>query len=136
VKNLRISWKLVALFLLGAIGSGFYITRLRAFTLVEAQYLPAVQLVASQSAIVAVSNISPNDLDVTITTYGILGHILSTRSDTLAPGATSTLVVIAKGPMVFRTTVALGTQGAAVSDVELLDKTTGQVNAVLLPAVQ
>jgi hypothetical protein len=136
VKNLRISWKLVALFVLGAVGSFFYVTRSRAFTLIESQLLPAVQLLANQSAIIAVSNTSSSDLDLTITTYGLAGHMISQKTDTLAPGATTTLVVIAKNTMTFRTAIELGTQGAAVSDLMVLDKTTGQVSALLLPAVQ
>lgn len=136
MKNLRTSWKLVALFVLGAVGSFFYVTRSRAFTLIESQLLPAVQLVANQSAIIAVSNTSSNDLDLTITTFGLAGHMISQKTDTLAPGATTTLVVIAKNTMTFRTAIELGTQGAAVSDLMVLDKTTGQVSALLLPAVQ
>ncbi|MGO9127965.1 MAG: hypothetical protein ACLP6G_24135 [Terriglobales bacterium] len=140
MKNLKIPWKLVALFVLGAIGSVLYVTRSRAFTLVEIQYLPAVQLVAGQTAAVTVSNISANNLDVTITTHEAGGQILSTKNATLAPGATTSLVVIAKGGMGFWTGIALGASSSAISDVMTFDKVTGQVIAIapgeLLPAVQ
>lgn len=141
MKNLRISWKLVAFFVLGAIGSVFYVTRSRAFTLIELQFIPAVQLQASQSAEIAVSNVSANELEATITTFGLAGRVLSTKSLTLAPGATSTMMVTAgaNSPLTFRTTVALGTAGSAVSDVMTFDKTTGEIIVVcrglLLPAV-
>lgn len=142
MKNLKISWKLVALFVLGAIGSGLYVTRSRAFTLIEGQYLPYIELVASQSAQINVSNVSPNDLEATITTYGMAGHMISTQTTTLAPGATTSLVVIAKptGSLSFRTAISLSAAGSAVSDVMTFDKTTGEVIAIspglLLPAVQ
>ena len=137
MKNLKISWKLVALFVLGGIGSFFYVTRSRAFTLIELQLLPAVQLLPGQSAIIAVSNTSSNDVDATMSAYRANGTLLKQRTVTLAPGTTQTLVVIAgTDSQIFRTAIALSASQSAVSDVELLDKTTGQVTAVLLPAVQ
>jgi hypothetical protein len=136
MRNLKASWKIVALFVLAGIGSVFYVTPTRAFTLVETLNIPAVQLVDGQTAIIAVSNTSPNDLDVAINTIGIGGGVLSTKSATLAPGATTFLVVIAKSKMTFRTAIGLSAQGVAVSDLMVLDKTTGQVTALLLPAVQ
>jgi hypothetical protein len=88
--------------------------------------------VESQSAAVKVSNVSANNLDVVITTFGDGGHMLAQRNETLAPGATSSLVVIAKGgPLSFRATVALGSANSAVSDIMTFDETTGQVIAIL-----
>ncbi|MGA8153973.1 MAG: hypothetical protein WB952_23685 [Terriglobales bacterium] len=140
MKNLRISWKLVAFFVVGTIGSCFYVTRSKAFTQVESQYLPAVQLVASQSAAVKVSNITGNDLDITITIFKGNGEVLSRKSETLAPLATATRMITVKDATRIRAVVALGSAQSAVSDVLVFDKTTGEVSSaligLLLPAVQ
>jgi len=142
VKNLKISPKLIALFVLGAIGSIFYVTRSRAFTLIELQLVPATYLVASQSAEITVSNVTGNNLDVTITVFRESGMVMSTKTVTLAPMATATHTVqaAAGGPLTFRAAIELGTANSAISDVMTFDRTTGQVIAILpgalLPAVQ
>jgi hypothetical protein len=146
VKNLKISWKLVALFVLGAIGSGFYVTRSRAFTLIEKeiQYLPAVQLVASQSAAVKISNVSSETVDFTIEFFGDGSVFLARKAGEIGAGHTFTLPYVQPAgvpPSDIRAVIKLGTAQAVVSDMMTFDRTTGEIIVVvqpglLLPAVQ
>ena len=146
MKNLKTSWKLVALFLLGAIASSFYVTRSRAFTLIEKeiQFLPAVQLVASQPAAVEVSNISPDTVAVVIEIFGDGSRILARKQGEVGAGHTFILPYIQPAgvpPSSIRGVVRLGAAQAAVSSMLTLNKTTGQAIIVVqpglvLPAVQ
>ncbi|MGA8153972.1 MAG: hypothetical protein WB952_23680 [Terriglobales bacterium] len=144
MKNLRMSWKLVALFVLGAIGSCFYVTRSSAFTLIESQYLPAVQLVESQSAAVEVSNISSEAVEVEVKIISDSGRVLRKAGATVGAGRTFTVNYTqpaAVPPSSIRARVELGTAQAAVSSLLTFDKTTGQTiisiqPGILLPAVQ
>jgi len=146
MKNLRVSWKLVVLFLLGAVGSGFYVTRSRAFTLIEREidYLPAVQLVASQPAAVEVSNITADVLPVEILIFGDGSGVLARKQGEVGPGNTFILRYIQPAgvpPSSIRAAVKLGTAQSAVSSLLTFDKTTGVAiiavtPVLLLPAVQ
>jgi hypothetical protein len=132
VKKLTTSGKVVTLFVLGAILALSSAEQLRAFTLIEIVYLPAVQLVASQSAEVKVSNISTNDLELIITTFGDGGNVLTQKTKTLLPHQTFTLLVNARNVGTsFHTVIGLSAANAAVADVMTFDKTTGQVIAIL-----
>jgi len=132
VKKLRVSWKLVALFVLGAIGSGLYVTRLKAFTLIEVQYLPAVQLIASQEVAVNVSNFSAEPVTVNIQIFsgggGLLGEV---QSEVIEPGKTYSLSYVQSGGTVAaRAVVAAGTASSVVSSLVAFDKATRQVIAI------
>ena len=140
MKNLRISWKLVALFVLGAIGSGFYVTRSRAFTLIEkeVQFLPAVQLVASQPAAVEVSNISTGPVDVVIQIFGDGSRVLARKQGDIAAGHTLILPYIQPAgvpPSSIRAVVKLGAAQAAVSSMMTFNETTGQAIIVVQPGL-
>jgi hypothetical protein len=146
VKNLRISWKPIAFFVLGAIASGFYVTRSRAFTLIEKEidYLPAVQLVASQPAAVEVSNISADVLPVEILIFGDGSRVLERKQGEVGPGNTFILSYIQPAgvpPSSIRAVVKLGAAQSAVSSMMTFNKTTGAAiiavtPVLLLPAVQ
>lgn len=141
MKSLRVSWKLVALFALGAVGSFFYVTRVKAFTLIEIQYLPAVQLTIDQSAEITVSNVSTSSVEATISVFRTNGTLMKQKTLTLAPGTTGTLPVNAGAEgLMFRGAIALSAASAAVANEMAFDKTTGEVIAIqpalLLPAVQ
>ena len=143
MKNLRKSWRLVALFALLAVLSLTYVERTRAFTLIEIQYLPAVQVVAGQSAAVKVSNVSTASVDVVIAIFGgDGGTLLVSKTVSLAAGHTMSFPYsnTLTGNREIRAVVSLGTASAAVSDIETFDKTSGEVMValpfLLLPAVE
>jgi hypothetical protein len=135
MKNSKKSWKPVGLLALAAVLILGLVEQSRAFTLIElleTQYVPAVQLVAFQSAAVNVTNISGNTIGVMITTTNGNGVVLKQKSQAVAPGATFTVTETAGGlPFRFSTTIALDTAQAAVSDVETFDVNTGQVMTVI-----
>jgi len=135
VKKPTSSWK-IALFTLGVVISCINATESWAFTLIETQFLPAVQLGASQSAQIKVTNTSSNNLDVVITTFNDGGARLSQTSVTILPLHTQTVAVKsgATGPLSFRATLALSAANSSVADVMMFDKTTGQL-VVVLPFV-
>ena len=133
MKHFAQSWRLVAILALVAVVSLTYVKRTKAFTLIETQYLPAVQLSASQLASVKVTNVTSNAVEVEISIFADGGKILSQRTVTVPAVQTVTIPVQANaaGPLSFHTVVALGTAHSAISDVMLFDKTTGQVVAIL-----
>ena len=134
MKNLRTSWKVIALVAVGAILSVCYVIKSRGFTLIEIQYLPAVQLVANQSAWVNVSNVAMDSVDATIAIYSGNGALLATKTVTVASGQTSTLKYThpsGMAPNNIRAVVSLGTANAVVSDITAADVTSGQVIAIL-----
>jgi len=135
MKNLTKSWKLLALFAAAAIVSPCFVAQSRAFTLIEIQYLPAVQLVASQTALVKVSNVSIDVVDATVTFYGHTGNVLlASTSQSIAAGATfsfSYMHPATTGASDVRAVVTLGTAHATVSSLMTLDKVSGQVIAIL-----
>jgi hypothetical protein len=87
-KSLR---QLVALFALGTMLNLPFVEPARAFTQVESQFLPAVQLVASQSAQVSVSNFSAGSVMVTINIFNSAGSITVTKTATVAASRTFVL---------------------------------------------
>jgi hypothetical protein len=80
VKNLNKWWKLIALFAVAALASIGYVVRSRAFTLIELQYLPAVQLVADQSAAVKVSNVSTESVEFVLDIYAANRTLLVSKN--------------------------------------------------------
>jgi hypothetical protein len=133
----RGSRTLCASFALAAVLSIGLAERSSAFTLIELQFLPAVQLVEAQSSDVKVTNVTANSINVTITAYRDNATMLVQKTEMIAPGATFTLVVKAPStaPLSFHASIASDTANAAVADVMTFDKTTGQA-LLLLPAVR
>ena len=68
-ENLTKPWMLVALLAVGTILNVGYQQAAKAFTLVEIDYLPAVQLIADQRADITVTNVSGNSVTVVLTLY-------------------------------------------------------------------
>jgi hypothetical protein len=134
VKDLRKSWKLIAVFAVAAIASTGYVVRSRAFTLIELQYLPAVQLVADQSAAVKVSNVSTESVEFVVDIYGGNGTLLVSKTETLAAGHTYTLPYKQPAGTAsnnIRAVVSLNTAHVVVSDIMTFDKTSGEAIAIL-----
>lgn len=69
MRNLTKPWMLVALLAVGTILNVGYQQAAKAFTLVEIDYLPAVQLIADQRADITVTNVSGNSVTVVLTLY-------------------------------------------------------------------
>jgi hypothetical protein len=143
MKGLKRWWGLFALVAVAAAVSIGYVARSRAFTLVELdQYLPAVQLVAGQTAAINVSNLSAKSVSANVQVFGGDGGILVTQDLTLQPGQTIPVIFtntpaaagVPAGAMV-RGVVMLPNGGHVVSDIATFDVTTGEIIA-LLPAVQ
>ena len=132
MKNLRKSWKLIAVVAVVATATIGLVVRSRAFTLIEIQYLPAVQLVASQTAAVSVSNTSTESLEFIVDIYGKNGTLLVSKTGTLAAGQTFSLPYLntLSGNRVIRAVASLGTANVAVSDLLTFDKTSGEVIAI------
>lgn len=133
MNSLSKSWKKLATsFALVAILSLGYIEQSRAFTLIELLLLPAVQLVAAQSALITVTNATQNSVAAVITVFRSNGTVKEQKSVAIAQDLTVTLPVHASaaGPLTFHATIELDTANAAVADVMTLDQ-TGQVIAIL-----
>jgi len=133
VRNLRKWWKLIALFAVAAIVSICYVVRSRAFTLIEFQYLPAVQLVASQLVNVNVSNVTAESVEIIVDIYSGNGTLLVRKTETLAAGHTFILPYLQPSGTksnTIRAVIGLGTANAAFSDVVTFDKTSGEVIAI------
>lgn len=69
MRNLTKPWMLVALLAVGTILNVGYQQAAKALTLVEIDYLPAVQLIADQRADITVTNVSGNSVTVVLTLY-------------------------------------------------------------------
>ena len=137
MRNLTKSWMLVALLAVEATLNVGYQQTAKAFTLIEFNYLPAVQLIAEQRADIKVTNVSGDPVTVVLTVYNDEGIALARINHSIAAGTTFTHVVRAPstGPLGFHATVASDIAHATVSDAMAFDKSTGQVIAIL-PAVQ
>jgi hypothetical protein len=137
MRNLPMSSMLISVFAFGTILTCGYEEPARAFTLIELQLLPAVQLVAGQSAAIKVTNVSANSVVIAIITVtNDKGTVLTTEHPSIAPGTTFTLPVRASVdlPLGFHASIELGTAHAAIADVITFDKVTGEALA-MLPAV-
>jgi hypothetical protein len=127
---------LISLFAFGTILTGGYGGPARAFTLIELELLPAVQLVAGQSAAIKVTNVSANVVIAIIRVTRDNGTELTQEQGSIAPGTTFTLPVRGSVdlPTGFHASVAVSAAHAVTSDVITFDKQTGQALA-MLPAV-
>jgi hypothetical protein len=106
--------------------------------MVETELLPAVQLVANQSACVFVANVSTESFSGAIDIYGGTGALLLSKPVTVPAGQTTCLTYThPKGasPNNIRAVVSLPNGGDVVSDIATVDVTSGHLIAVL-PAVQ
>ena len=134
MKKLKSLWRLLVLFALVATLSLSYVQRSRAFTLIELQLLPAVQLIDNQAAAVEVSNISSESVDVVVSLFMGDGSMLLSKSATIVPGRTLTVpykqAATGAGGLI-RGVVASSTANAVVSDIMTFDKTSGEIIAVL-----
>jgi hypothetical protein len=135
MRHLKKSW--LYLFAAGAILNVGGEHSARAFTLIERSWLPAVQLIAGQSADIKVTNVSLNSIIVELRTFRDNGTQIALRQVSIAPDTTFTLEVTAPAsePLSFHASLGFNTANAAVADVMTLDNQTGQVIA-MLPAVQ
>jgi hypothetical protein len=131
--NLTKSWWPFFIFALGAILNAGSEPPAKAFTLIERSLLPAVQLIANQSADIKVTNVSANPINVIITIFRDNGTVIAQERQSIAAGTTFTHVVHApvNFPLSFHATIESDTANAAVSDVMTLDLQTGEVSAML-----
>jgi len=132
--RLKSSWKFAALFVLGALASLLYVSHSKAFTLIESQYLPAVQLVANQGGVINVWNVSNSPLDVTLNLFADG----SARTLTITLGAgklhTFTFTNTSKTTSRFRGVLEFSAANSAISDIGTLGSNGEMVT--LVPAVQ
>jgi hypothetical protein len=134
VKTLGKLAKRIAVFAVAAMVSLCVVGQSRAFTLIETQFVPAVQLVASQTAMVKVSNVSLDTIDITVSILAHNGALLVTHTVSLPAGVTFSLPYVkpAGTPSTdIRAVVTTGTANAAVSSLMTLDKVSGEVIAIL-----
>ncbi len=137
MRNFRKPWLPIYLFAAGAILNIAGEHSARAFTLIERLWLPAVQLIAGQSADIKVTNVSANSVILELRTFRDNGTQIALRQVSIAPDTTFTFEVAAPptGPLSFHASLGFDAANAAVADVMTLDTQTGQV-MVMLPAVQ
>jgi hypothetical protein len=133
MRNLRKSWSPIYLFAAGAILNLGNEHSARAFTLIETSLLPAVQLIAGQSANIKVTNVSANTIIVVLTTYRDNGAIITQETKSIATGTTLTFAVKAPAndPLSFHATLGSDTAQAALADVMTFDIDNGEAIAIL-----
>jgi hypothetical protein len=128
--------KLIALFVLAVMLRPICPHRAEAFTLIETQFLPAVQLGAAQTVLVAASNLSAAPVSVTIEILNSVGTIVITRTSSIP--ANKTLVVkFTNGTTTGSYSAVVGANAASAinSDFQVLSS-NGQVAAVALPYIE
>lgn len=132
LRTLRRSSRVAALVAAGAILSLCHVVTATGFTLIESQYVPAVQLVAGQAAAVKVSNVSADSVDLTVDIFSGNGTLLASNTMTLLAGHTVSLPYRnnTTGNQTVRAVVTLGTASATVSSMLTFDKVSGQVMAI------
>jgi hypothetical protein len=137
MRNLKKSWLPIYLFAAGVILNVSDEHSARAFTLIERLWLPAVQLIAGQSADIKVTNVSANSIIVELRTFRDNGSQLALKQVSIAPETTFTFEVAAPPNEALRFHAFLGsdTVNAAIADVMTFDTQTGQVMA-LLPFIE
>jgi hypothetical protein len=133
MRNFRKSWLPIYLVAAGAILNFGNEHSARAFTLIERSFVPAVQLVAGQSADIKVTNVSANTIIVVLTTYRDNGTLITQETRSIATGTTFTLAVKAPvdAPLSFRATLGSDAPQAAVADVMTFDIKSSQAIAIL-----
>ena len=134
MKNLKTYPKAVAIFALAAILS-LSVEETRAFSPLETHFLPAVQLVASQAAQVAVSNFSTASVSVTMNIVDALGNIVATKTVTVSGNKSSTLrFTNGNTAATYSAVVEASVANAIASDFEVLNS-NGEVAAATLPFI-
>jgi len=154
VKHLRKLWGLIAIAALVAVLTFSYVKQAGAFTLIELKYLPAIQLVEGQEAVINVTNVTTESVVYNLNIYAGDGALLALKQDvTIAPGQTIILPYVHPAgttfPLAIRAVIAVNTANAVVSDIGILDPATGElvviaratdlptaVETELLPAIQ
>ena len=131
----------VALFALGTMLSLPLVERARAFTQVESQFLPAVQLVASQLAQVSVVNFSAASVAVTIDIFNGAGNVVVTKTVSVGAGRTyGVRFQNGKTTASYSAIVSAGAASSVVSDFQVLGANGAGVATSFpileLPAVQ
>ena len=97
--------------------------------------IPSARLVPGQSAVAAVTNITTATVQLSLTVLDANGKTVLTESPSLSPGQTLSYSFSSQGTAnnSYRVAILVSATSAVASDVMLLDKTTGQVNAILVP---
>ena len=127
---------IAVLFLSGAALSLIYVRQSSAFTLVESQFLPAVQLEALESVQVSASNFSSQSVEVVIDIQNAAGKVVSTKTVTIAANNTYALRYNnGNSTGNFSAVVNAGAASSIASSFEVLG-TTGEVIAITLPYVE
>lgn len=132
---------LIAVMVLAGMFSFPFVQQAKAFTQVESQFLPAVQLTASQSAQVSVTNFSAVSVDITIDIFNGNGTNVVTKTTTVGAGKTFGIrFQNGKMPLTYNAIVSAGAASSVISDFQLLSA-NGETVAVSsafteLPAVQ
>lgn len=124
------------LFLLGVALTFMYVQRTEAFTLVESQFLPAVQLQALESVQVSASNFSSQSVEVVIDILNASGKVVSTKTVTIA--ANNTFVLRHQNGNStgnFSAVVNCGAASSIASSFEVLGS-TGEMVAITLPYIE
>jgi hypothetical protein len=131
MRNFGRSWLPICLFATGAILASEHSAR--AFTLIERSLLPAVQLIAGQSADIKVTNVSSNTIIVVLTTFRDNGTIIAQETKSIATGTTLTLAVKApeNAPLSFHAILGSDAVNAAVADVMTFDIQDSHAIAIL-----
>jgi hypothetical protein len=130
MKNWKNLCKMVALFALAAMLNLAYVERARAFTQVESQFIPAVQLTASQTAQVSVCNFSAASVSLTINIFDSNGNISVTKTVTLSSKRTTALrFTNGKTTATYSATLSVSAANSVASDFQVL-ASNGQVLAI------
>ena len=100
------------------------------------QNTPSHRLVPGQSAIATVTNITTTTSQFSLTVLDVNGNIVLTeQSVSINPGQTLSYSYSNTGTVnnSYRAVVSASTASSVISNVLLFDKTTGKINAILLP---
>ena len=136
MKDVRLNRRFVALLALGAILTlGSFAPQAKAFTPLEIQYLPAVQLVGGQSAQVSVSNFSDAHVSVTITILNAVGDIVVTKTITAAASRTYAVAYANENITAsYSAVVEVSAANSVASDFEVLSS-NGEVATLSMPYI-
>jgi hypothetical protein len=97
--------------------------------------IPSVRLVPGQSAAATVTNTAAVTTQFQVTVLDGMGNIVVSQSAVSNPGQTLSFPFTNTGTAnkAYRAVVSTGTANTVSSDVLVFDKTTGQLNAILIP---
>lgn len=137
----RNAWSTIAVIVLAGMFNFFLVEQAKAFTQIESQFLPAVQLVASQSAQVSVVNFSTASVEITVDIFNGAGSDVITKTVTVGAGKTFGIrFQNGKTQSTYSALVSASAASSVISDFQVL-ATNGETVAVSpalleLPAVQ